>query len=212
MGNTSRIRTFSIRTSILDQGRGMYKLSQNISYMNNLTFGNLIKTFFSALIIFTIGGWIGWIGIIFLILRIIGVIHWPWWIAALPLEYGVIYCLYMTIDGAKYRAGLKDAGAYARATQPFLQQENENSQIQIIIKEGPEFIGETLDKLCKEQSRLKFNQALLDASLKHYFLLQLATLGNKKINAYDTIKKWREAGLKLPAEGTPEFYPYDDKL
>jgi len=34
----------------------------------------------------------------------------------LPLEYGVLYCLYMTIDGALYRAGLKDIGGYARAT------------------------------------------------------------------------------------------------
>jgi hypothetical protein len=35
----------------------------------------------------------------------------------LPLEYGVIYCLYMTIDGALYRAGLKNVGRYARFTQ-----------------------------------------------------------------------------------------------
>jgi hypothetical protein len=161
---------------------------------------------------FTFTGWIGWLGIIMIIIRTIGVIHWPWWIVALPLEYGVIYCLYMTIDGAKYRAGLKDAGAYARSTQPFLQQGNENLQIQIIIKEGPEYIGETINNLCKEQSRLKFNQALLDASLEHYFLLQLAMLGNKNQNVYDTIKKWKESGLKLPEEGTPEFYPYDDKL
>jgi len=89
--------------------------------------------------------------------------------------------------------------------------EDENFQIQIIIKEGPEYIGETIDRLCKDQSRLKFNQALLEASLKDYFLLQLAMLGNKNLNAYDTIKKWRESGLKLPEEGTPEFYPYDDK-
>jgi hypothetical protein len=59
---------------------------------------------------------------------------------------------------------------------------------------------------------MKFNQALLDASLEHHFLLQLAMLGNKNLNAYDTIKKWRESGLKLPEEGTPEFYPYEDKL
>ena len=49
-------------------------------------------------------------------LRVFGVIHWPWWVAALPLEYGVIYCLYMTIDGALYRAGLKKIGGYARFT------------------------------------------------------------------------------------------------
>ena len=179
--------------------------------MKNISFASLIGTFFSALIMFTIGGWIGWMGIILIILRIIGVIHWAWWIAALPLEYGVVYCLYMTIDGAKYRAGLKDAGGYARFTSPSLPLEDETFQIQTIIKEGPEHIGETIDRLSKEKSRLKFNQALLDASLKHYFLMQLAIFGNKEINVYDTIKKWREAGLKLPEEGTPEFYPYDDK-
>ena len=173
--------------------------------MKKLSFIGLIGTFFSALIIFIFSGWIGWLGIILIILRIIGVIHWWWWIAALPLEYGIIYCLYMTIDGAKYRKGLKGAGTYARMTQPFLQQEDENFQIQIIIKEGPENIGETIDRLCKEQSRLKFNQALLDASLEHYYLLQLAMFADKNINAYVTVKKWKESGLKLPEEGTPEF-------
>jgi len=69
-----------------------------------------------ALVGFTLGGWIGWLGIILVLLRFLGVIHWPWWLAALPLEYGVIYCLYMTIDGALYRAGLKKVGGYARST------------------------------------------------------------------------------------------------
>jgi len=75
--------------------------------------------FILALIGFTFGGWIGWTGIILVLLRLMGVIHWPWWLAALPLEYGGIYCLYMTIDGALYRAGLKKVGSYARFTQPF---------------------------------------------------------------------------------------------
>lgn len=179
--------------------------------MKKISFVSLIKTFFSALIMFTISGWIGWLGIIFIILKIIGVIHLSWWITALPLEYGFFYCLYMTIDGAKYRAGLKDAGAYARLTSPFSKLEMENLQIQTIIKEGPDHIGETIDRLCNEKSCMKFNQVLLDASLEHYFLLQLAMLGNKNVNVYDTIKKWRDAGLKLPEEGTPEFYPYEDK-
>jgi hypothetical protein len=69
-----------------------------------------------ALVGFTLGGWIGWLGIILVLLKFLGVIHWPWWLAALPLEYGVIYCLYMTIDGALYRAGLKKIGGYARST------------------------------------------------------------------------------------------------
>jgi len=164
--------------------------------------GRLITSFLSALITFTFNGLIGWIGLILIILRIFGIINWSWWIAGLPLEYSVIYCLYMTIDGARYRAGYKP-GSLASLASPFLN--DENFQIQVIIKEGPEHIGATLDRLCNEQSRLKFNQALLDASLKDYFLLQL-TLGNNELNPYDTIKKWREAGLILPEEGTPEFY------
>jgi hypothetical protein len=72
--------------------------------------------FIFALVGFTLGGWIGWLGIILVLLRFLGVIHWPWWLVALPLEYGVIYCLYMTIDGALHRAGLKKIGGYARFT------------------------------------------------------------------------------------------------
>ena len=72
--------------------------------------------FIFALVGFTLGGWIGWLGIILVALRFFGVIHWPWWLAALPLEYGVIYSLYMTIDGALYRAGLKKVGGYASFT------------------------------------------------------------------------------------------------
>ena len=72
--------------------------------------------FVFALIGFTFFGWIGWLGIVLVLLRVIGIIHWPWWVAALPLEYGVLYCLYMTIDGVLYRAGWKDIGWYARFT------------------------------------------------------------------------------------------------
>jgi hypothetical protein len=75
--------------------------------------------FFIALISFTFTGWIGWAGLLLVLLRVVGVIHWSWWLVALPLEYGVIYCLYMTIDGALYRAGLKKAGRFARSTQRF---------------------------------------------------------------------------------------------
>ncbi len=32
------------------------------------------------------------------------------------LGWSVLYCLYMTIDGALYRAGRKDIGGYARFT------------------------------------------------------------------------------------------------
>ena len=72
--------------------------------------------FFFALFGFTFLGWIGWVGIVLIALKLFGVIGWPWWVAALPLEYGVLYCLYMTIDGALYRAGMKDTGGYARST------------------------------------------------------------------------------------------------
>ena len=180
--------------------------------MKKTTSLNLIWTFISALIMFTIRGWIGWLGIILVILNTIGAIHWSWWLAALPLEYGFLYCLYMTIDGARYRAGLKDAGVYSRVTSNLSKQESEAIQIQIIIKEGPESIGETIDRLCNVKSRLQFNQALLDASLEHYFLFQLALIGNKNVNVYVTIKKWRDAGLKLPEEESPEFYPFDEKI
>ncbi len=72
--------------------------------------------FVFALVGFTFRGWIGWVGIVLIALKLFGVIGWAWWVAALPLEYGVLYCLYMTIDGALYRAGLKKVGGYARFT------------------------------------------------------------------------------------------------
>jgi hypothetical protein len=72
--------------------------------------------FVFALISFTFFGLIGWVGIVLILLKVIGIIHWPWWVAALPLEYGVLYCLYMTIDGALFRSGRKDIGGYARLT------------------------------------------------------------------------------------------------
>ncbi len=179
--------------------------------MSPLSFGSLIKTFIRALISFTFFGWIGWLGIILVLLKIIGIIHWQWWVVTLPLEYGVIYCLYMTIDGALYRTGKKDAGRYARFTQPFMfEVPSYKTQIQKIISEGPERIGETIDSLCEDPSQIYLAQALLDAALKPYFLLQLALFANKEVGYNITIKKWRDAGLKLPDEGTPEFYPYGD--
>ncbi len=167
--------------------------------------------FTSAVVAFTLGGWIGRLGILLAILKLSGVIHWPWWLAALPLEYGLLYCLYMTIDGALYRAGLKDAGAFARSTQYLHFTKDEQTQIQKIVSEGPERIGATIEALCENPNRRRFAQALLDAALEPYFLLQLAMFANKKVNAHITIKKWRDAGLKLPAEGTPEFFPYNDE-
>jgi hypothetical protein len=72
--------------------------------------------FVFVLIRFTFLVWIGWVGLILVGLKFFHVITWPWWVAALPLIYGALYCLYMTIDGALYRAGLKEPGAYARFT------------------------------------------------------------------------------------------------
>ncbi len=95
--------------------------------------------FLFVLLGFTFRGWIGWVGLILIALRFFHVISWPWWVAALPLEYGVLYCLYMTIDGALYRAGRKGIGGYARFTQsPLVDQQAqiEQSQIQEIIAEG----------------------------------------------------------------------------
>ncbi len=72
--------------------------------------------FVFALIGFTFLGWIGWVGLVLIGLKFFHAIPWSWWVAALPFAYGVVYCLYMTIDGALYRAGLKGVGAYARFT------------------------------------------------------------------------------------------------
>ena len=72
--------------------------------------------FVFAFLGFTFLGWIGWVGLVLIALKLFHVISWPWWVAALPLEYGVLYCIYMTIDGALYRSGRKDIGGYARFT------------------------------------------------------------------------------------------------
>ena len=72
--------------------------------------------FMFAFLGFTFGGWIGWVGIVLIALRFFRVIGWPWWVSALPLAYGVLYCVYMTIDGALYRAGWKKIDGYARFT------------------------------------------------------------------------------------------------
>jgi hypothetical protein len=55
-------------------------------------------------------------------------------------------------------------------------------------------------------SRLKFNQALVDAQLKPYYFLQLAIFGNKNQNTHVTIKEWRQSGLDLPQEGSPKSF------
>jgi hypothetical protein len=83
-----------------------------------------------------------------------------------------------------------------------------NDRVKIkVIKEGPGRIGATIDACCKDPSQTVFAQALLDKALEDYFLIQLAMLANTKVNAYVTISRWKNAGLKLPTEGTPEFYP-----
>ena len=126
--------------------------------------------FILALFGFTFFGWIGRLGIVLVLLRSFGVIHWPWWVAALPLEYGVIYCAYMIVDGALYGAGLKDVGKYARFTQAPLVAQHEQSKIQGIIAEGPERIGMTIDAWSEDPNRRRLAQALLDAALGRYSL------------------------------------------
>ncbi len=155
----------------------------------------IIVIFLKAILTFTFTGGIGWVGLILIALKIFGFIHWSWWIAGIPLEYGVIYCLYMTLDGEKYRAGLKEAGLYARNTQGINENDSELMQIHTIINQGPEYIGETIDRLSKVPNRLKFNQALLDKAVEFYEPLKLAMFGNKSVNAHLTIIKWRESGL-----------------
>lgn len=78
---------------------------------------DLSLRFVTALMRFTLGGWIGWLGILLILLKVTDIIRWSWWLALLPLEYGVAYCAYMTVDGALYRAGVKGAGRYVRFTQ-----------------------------------------------------------------------------------------------
>jgi hypothetical protein len=78
--------------------------------------------FILALLGFTFFGLIGWLGLLLIGLKFFHVITWPWWVATLPLAYGVLYCIYMTIDGAFFRAGLKGVGAYARYTSGLPQE------------------------------------------------------------------------------------------
>ena len=72
-----------------------------------------------------------------------------------------------------------------------------------------EEIANTINRLV-EAGHIAKAQELLDLSLDDYFVLQLAMFGDKKVNAYTTIAAWKKAGLRLPAENTPEFYPYGD--
>lgn len=93
---------------------------------------------------------------------------------------------------------------------PEVGQTSNHSKIQEIISQGPERIGPTIDACCEDPKQRAFAQALLDAALQDYFLLQLAMFAHTKVNAHDMINRWKNAGLELPAEGTPEFYPYDN--
>ena len=70
-----------------------------------------------------------------------------------------------------------------------------------------EEIATTINRLVKAGYIAKA-QELLELSLDDYFVLQLAMFADKKANAYTTIAAWKQAGLRLPAEDTDEFYPY----
>jgi hypothetical protein len=110
----------------IDNENRLTKIDVEALQNENILHGGSMKTliliidlpfrFIFAFVSFTFRGWIGWVGIVLIALKLFGVIGWPWWVAALPLEYGVLYCLYMTIDGALYRAGRKGIGGYARFT------------------------------------------------------------------------------------------------
>src|SRR5438094_3594294 len=72
-----------------------------------------------------------------------------------------------------------------------------------------EKIATTINRLVKAGHMAKA-QELLESSLNYYFVLQLAMFADKKVNAYTTIAAWKQAGLRLPDEDTPEFYLYGD--
>ena len=72
-----------------------------------------------------------------------------------------------------------------------------------------EEIATTINRLVKAGYIAKA-QELLELALQDYFVLQLAMFANTKVNAYATIAAWKQAGLRLPAEDTEEFYPYKD--
>jgi hypothetical protein len=72
-----------------------------------------------------------------------------------------------------------------------------------------EEIANTINRLV-ESGHIAKAQELLELALDNYFVLQLAMFANTKVNAYATIAAWKQAGLRLPAEDTDEFYPYRD--
>src|SRR5438477_2151582 len=72
-----------------------------------------------------------------------------------------------------------------------------------------EEIATTINRLV-EAGHIAKAQELLELALVDYFVLQLAMFANTKANAYATIAAWKQAGLRLPAEDTDEFYPYRD--
>ena len=72
-----------------------------------------------------------------------------------------------------------------------------------------EEIANTINRLV-EAGHIAKAQELLELALDDYFVLQLACFANTKANPYVTIAAWKQAGLRLPAEDTDEFYPYRD--
>ncbi len=72
-----------------------------------------------------------------------------------------------------------------------------------------EEIANTINRLV-EAGHIAKAQELLELALDDYFVLQLAMFANTKVNANATIAAWKQAGLRLPAEDTDEFYPYRD--
>ena len=72
-----------------------------------------------------------------------------------------------------------------------------------------EEIATTINRLVKA-GYIPKAQELLESSLNAYFVLQLAMFADKQVNANITIAAWKQAGLRLPAEDTNEFFPYRD--
>src|SRR5438094_868600 len=110
--------------------------------------------FIFAFLRVTFRGWIGWLGLILVALKLFHVISWPWWVAALPLEYLLLYCLYMTIDGALYRAGLKGVGGYARFT---------TSDEQLADAEMERAALRNLERLSREKKTPEEKERMMDS-------------------------------------------------
>ena len=177
--------------------------------------------FVFALVGFTFRGWIGWVGIVLIALKLFGVIGWAWWVAALPLEYGVLYCLYMTIDGALYRAGLKKVGGYARFTTSDEQlasaeaeQALRNADAHDAFRTGKQLWNDItrtggspeLRETKKKEALRYFDQAIANGyDASEVFLLRGSCLNDLGFY-FDALEDYNKAIQKQPSQGIANNY------